>query len=374
MESEAVAEVFVGVDVARKSVVATALDAAGVRLSQRRFGPSPEELTEFLRGIPGRKHVALEAGSYWAPLFEAATTVSASVVLSNPLRTRLIAEASLKTDEVDSEALATLLRVNALPTASAPPPETRALRALVMERVYYKRRALAVRNRTYATLLRHGIQYDDGVLGRRRKREALRSLGLPEVDRGLDVMRFLEDTSRELDKQIHEEWLRLPEAQLLSTIPMMGELTAVALAAFLCPIERFSSAEKLSSYVGLCPTTRQSGETLRYGALKRDSNTLVRWLLMEAFWRHARRLPRGAAAKTARRVTRRRGKGQGAGAGAHKLVKIMFAMLKRKEPFRADVPGPTTAEKFRRRRKSTARICVRRAALEPPTANCPSAS
>ena len=122
MESGSSAEVFVGLDVARKSVVATAVDQNGHRLSQVKLGASPDEIIDYLRGLPGSKHVALEAGSSWAPLYDAAESVGATVVLSNPLRTRLIAEASLKTDHVDSEALATLLRVHALPTAYAPPP------------------------------------------------------------------------------------------------------------------------------------------------------------------------------------------------------------------------------------------------------------
>lgn len=112
MEGTGETGVFVGLDVSRKSVVATALDPLGRRLSQGKLGATPEAVLDFLQKLPGPKHVALEAGSYRAPLFEAAASVSASVVLSNPLRTRLIADASLKTDRVDSEALATLLRLN----------------------------------------------------------------------------------------------------------------------------------------------------------------------------------------------------------------------------------------------------------------------
>lgn len=373
MESTSCEETFVGLDVHRKSVVATAVDGVGQRLSQVKLSSSTDELVKYLRTLPGRKHVALEAGSTWGTVFDAATSVGASVVLSNPLRTRLIAEASLKTDHVDSAALATLLRVNALPTAYAPPPEVRALRTAVTERVYYKRRASAVRNRTYAALLRRGIEYEDGVMRLRGKREEFRALHIPEVDRGLDVMRYLEDTCTALDKEIHEAWENSPEAQLLSSIPGVGELIAIALVAFICPIERFSTADKLSSYVGLCPSTHQSGESLRYGAVKRDSNGTLRWLLMEACWTHCQKVPRGAVAKIARRVGRRRGKLQGTVAGAHKLLKIIHAMLKQKEPFRAQAPGPSTSTRPMRRPRTTARFCGRRAAPELPTADSPSA-
>ncbi|MGA7860366.1 MAG: transposase [Thermoplasmata archaeon] len=143
---------------------------------------------------------------------------------------------------------------------------------------------------------------------------------------------------------------------------------AVALAAYLCPIERFSTVDKLSSYVGLAPSTHQSGESEYHGHIKRDSVALIRWLLIEASWHHRHRVPRGTVAKVARRVSRRRGQGKGAVAGAHALLKVVFAMLKHREPFRLDAPRPTTAERTLRHPRVTAGKRVQRAVLGPSTA------
>ncbi len=327
-------QTFVGLDVHRKSVTATAFDAAGSRVSQERFGASDVELTQYLERLPGQKHVVLEACTLWEHFYDAARATGASVVLSNPYRTRLIAEASLKTDKLDSEALATLLRLDSVPESFAPPPELRALRNLVRERVFYRRETVSIKNHVYSVLLRRGLEYEDQILSYRRKREALRDLHLTEVDRGLDALSALETTCRQLDQKIHEAWASSEEAQLLSTIPGVGEVISLALAAFLCPIERFSSAEKMSSYVGLVPTTHQSGESEYHGHLKKDSVALLRWLLVEASWQHRRRVPRGTVAKVARRVSRRRGKGKGSVAGAHALVKMVFAMLKHRSSSR----------------------------------------
>ncbi len=362
-------QTFVGLDVHRKSVYATAFDTTGSRVSQERFGASDAELIAYLDRLPGRKHVVLEACTLWEHFFDAAETTGASVVLSNPYKTRLIAEASLKTDKLDSEALATLLRLNSIPESYAPPPEIRALRNLVRERVFYRRKATSVKNHIYSFLLRRGIEYEDQILSLRRKREDLRDLHLEEVDRGLDSLTSLENTCRQLDQKIHQAWASSEEAQLLSTIPGVGEIISVALAAFLCPIERFSSVDKVSSYVGLAPTTHQSGESEYHGHLKKDSVTLVRWLLVEAAWSHRHRVPRGTVAKVARRVSRRRGKGKGSVAGAHALLKVIFAMLKHREPFRADAPRPTTAETTLRHLRVTAGKRVQRAVLGPSIAN-----
>lgn len=116
-------QTFVGLDVRRKSVYATAFDTAGSRVSQERFGASDAELIDYLDRLPGRKRVVLEACTLWEHFYDAGEATGASVVLSNPYNTRLIAEASRKTDKLNSEALASLLRLNSVPESYAPPPE-----------------------------------------------------------------------------------------------------------------------------------------------------------------------------------------------------------------------------------------------------------
>jgi transposase len=365
---------YVGLDVHRKSVVATVLDGEGRVVQQTKFGPTDRELVEFLEQLPGHRKVALEACSMWEHYYDAAASTGAEVTLSDPYKTKLIAKTNRKTDKVDSQALATLLRLDSLPSAFAPPSEIRALRSIVRERIFYRRKATSMMMRVYAQLVAKGIEYEDRILVHRRKREILRQHGLPLVDRGLDAIRAMEDTAKLLDQAIEEAWEASPEAQLLTTIPGVGKLTAVALVAFLCPIERFHSEDEVCSYVGLVPSTHQSGEHLYHGHLKRDSNGLLRTLLVEASWSHRQHCRSGAVSKIAKRVSRRGGRGKGSIAAAHKLLKIICAMLKRKEVFRAHAPGPSTAMQVLRRRKTTALRFVRRATLGPSTANSLSAS
>ena len=243
---EAATDTYVGLDVHRKIVVATAPDAAGRELAQETFGPEPSELIDFLSQLPGRKHVALEACSMWAPYYDTAASTGAEVTLSNPYKTRLIAEASLKSDKVDSEALARLLRVDSIPTSFAPSPEIRHLRMLVHDRVFYRRYWTAVANHTYHFLIGRGIPYEDRLLRLRRKREVLRKLHLPGVDRGLETLAALEERRKELDRAIHGAWLESEEGQLLTTIPGIGELIAMALVAYLSPIERFPTSRDVA--------------------------------------------------------------------------------------------------------------------------------
>ena len=333
-------EWFIGLDAHKSAIVATTLDSEGNRVDQSRFEATDSELVAYLQRFPDPKRVVLEACSVWEHVYDAARSTGAEVVLAHPYKVRVISEASLKSDRVDSQALAELLRLRSVPIAFAPDAPTRELRQLVRDRTFYKRAAASVKNHLYSLLLRRGIPYEDGVLGLKGKREELRKLQLPGVDRGLDVLTHVDATCKELDRVIHGAFVESKEAQLLETIPGIGELTAVALVAELCPIARFPNVEKLCSYCGLVPTNHQSGETSYQGHLKTDSNQLVRWLLVEASWIHRRRAKGSDVTRLAKRVTRRGGKQKGNIAGAHKLLKIVYAVLKRGTPYTPERPSP----------------------------------
>jgi integrase len=73
----------------------------------------------------------MEATYAWEPVYELLERMSLEVHLAHPTKTRVIADARLKTDVRDSEALARLLQLNWLPEAYVPPREVRELRRLV---------------------------------------------------------------------------------------------------------------------------------------------------------------------------------------------------------------------------------------------------
>lgn len=337
--------VYVGLDVHRKSVVVNVKNPQGRVLHKARLSGRGEDLTAYLAALPGEKHVVLEACVVWEHLYDAARLVTPHVLLANPKKVRLIAEATLKNDAVDADSLSELIRLNAVPLAHAAEEDIRRLRALTRDRLYYHEMETSVKNHTYAILLRKGIEYDDAVLGKKRAREAFRGIGHPDIDRGLDALIDLENRCKALDKEIHAAFLLNKEAQLLHTIPGIGELTALTLVAELCPITRFANIEKVASYCGLVPTVSQSGERSYYGRMKKtDSNIHLKSLLIEAAWMHRRHaLATSPVKRKAKRVTKRSGPTKAAGAAAHKLLFIVYAVLRRGTPYTPEQPSHVDA-------------------------------
>jgi transposase len=48
------------------------------------------------------------------------------------------------------------------------------------------------------------------------------------------------------------------------------------------PVERFASARKVASYIGLIPAKHSSGARQRLGHLSKEGNVFLRWVLVEA--------------------------------------------------------------------------------------------
>ncbi len=148
----------------------------------------------------------------------------------------------------------------------------------------------------------------------------------------------MDEITKPLDREIHTAFIKSAEARLLATIPGVGELTAVALAAFLCPVERFPSLESAVKYCGLCPSLYQSAEKAYTGHLVWDCNPLLRWVLVEAQWNTRRHERSGDVAKVAKRVARRGNSKDGAVAAARKLLRICVAVLRRGTPYQRHSP------------------------------------
>ena len=330
---------YVGLDLSKTSTMATAVDPLGHRIRQKKLGVTDEELVRFLEEIPGPKLVVMESCNVWEHSYDAALSTGAEVLLANPFKVRLVSKATLKTDRVDSEKLALLARLNAIPEAYAPSPELRALRRLIRERIFYHAKWKGVASHTYAVLLQKGIPYRPEILTRVRLREELRTHGVPEVDRGLDALSKLEEISKPLDREIQRAFLDSKDAQLLATIPGVGKFTSLALVAFLSPIERFDSLDSVVKYCGLCPSVHQSGEKSYHGRLVWDCNTLLKWVLIEAQWNVRLRERKGDVARVGRWVARRGAANHGAVAAARKLARICVAILRRRTPYLPDSPG-----------------------------------
>ena len=114
------------------------------------------------------------------------------------------------------------------------------------------------------------------------------SLPLPDEERAMLGRLVVElervsDQLAQLDKVLAQQSLDDPRARRLMTIPGISSIVASTVLASIGDVSRFSTAQKLSSYFGLTPKVRQSGDQpARHGRISKQGNGDARRMLVEA--------------------------------------------------------------------------------------------
>jgi len=324
-----------GLDVHKEYTYATILGPDGERLAQGRM-PN-EEVPAFLK--PYRvERVAMEATTSIAPLYRKLTDEGYDVLVSHPKKTRYIAEARIKTDRVDSRALAELLRLNSLPESYVPPPYIAELRERVRRRAFLVRQQTKLKVKIRSTLTYEGVRPPKGYgLFTRKGVEWLRGLGLEPVDSYLRLMAPLKEEIRLLSKELKRIAAGDEDISLLTTIPGVGYYTAVLVKAEVGDIARFRTGDQLCSYAGIVPSTYSSGGVTRHGRITREGSGWLRWAMVEAVNTHLRYDT--PVTRAYHRIAERWGKGKAKVAAARMLLLVCRSVWKNRRPYYNPVHG-----------------------------------
>lgn len=310
------------------------MNKSGKVLSNERFLSNQDALDKFLNRFDKAKFV-LESTGIWEFIYEGIEKRGFEAVLAHPLKVRAIAEARVKTDKVDAQTLAHLLRADLVPRSWVPSKDVRDLRQLVRQRSYLVRQSTSLKNRTHAELLRRGIRRPEefGKSFTKKGIVWMRSLRIPTVDSCLCCLENVQEQIETINVKLLEEFDRRPEAQLIATIPGIGFYGALLIHAEIDDISRFAHPSKLCAYAGLVPTVSQSASSVRYGGVSKEGSAYLRWILTEAVHVHIRYNPGSRLSKFYSRIEKRRGKHKATIATARKLMHIIYWMLVRNERY-----------------------------------------
>ena len=115
------------------------------------------QLRAFAESLGPDDHVVLESTAMRWAIAELLSEHAGRVTVANPMRTRAIASAKVKTDKIDAKVLAQLGAAGFLPEVWAPDQATRALRRRVAHRSSLVRQRTRLRNQIHAVLARNLI-------------------------------------------------------------------------------------------------------------------------------------------------------------------------------------------------------------------------
>ncbi len=347
---------YVGLDVHKRVVEACIVDQAGNVVHRKRFVLNRYVLGLFATKVlrPGDR-VALEATTNCWAVADLLRPHVARVLVSNPLTTKAIAQAKVKTDKVDAYVLAQLLRCDFLPEVWQPDEATRRLRELTGRRATLVGHRTAMRNRIHSVLAMRlveaperlfttaGLEWLDGV--------ELDAQGRALVDSDRRLLAFVQGEIDLIDLELARRGHDSPHVKLLMTLPGVDVTTAEAILAAWGDIRRFPDADHAASYLGLVPSTKQSANRCYHGPITKQGNSQARWMLIEA----AQHLDKqaGPLGHFFRRLLRKKCRNVAVVAGARKLAMIAWLMLVHNEPYRYAVPRSTETKLAKLRVKAT---------------------
>jgi transposase len=280
---------IIGLDVHRSFAEVAILDNGKLRTGGR-IVLQHEQVLAFARTFRADDEVVLEATGNSAILVRLIAPFVRRVVVANPVQVRAIAWAKVKTDKIDAGVLAKLHASGFLPEVWVPDEETQTRRRVAAERTQLVSHMTRLKNRIQSVLHANLIPRYAGALFGKRGRAWLDAQPLPE-DQKRTIARHLGELDRigaelaELDKALAKQALRDDRVRRLMTIGGVNAVVAMSVLAAIGDIARFSSPEKLVSYLGLNPRVRQSGERPAFhGRITKQGRAHARAMLVEAAW------------------------------------------------------------------------------------------
>jgi transposase len=339
---------YVGLDVHKVwTQVARHLPDGSVQ--REKVATRPGCLKDFAETLGPSDVVALESTTNALAVARLLRQRAGRVLVSNPMKTHLIAESHIKTDKVDADVLAQLAKSGFLPTVWQPPEGVEMLRRRSAYHQALGRQITRVKNRLHAVLARHLVEPPVADLFSQKGRAFLRRIEQVPHDEKVQVELdlYLLETLEGIRAAATEELARLahayPEAELLMSVPGIGYTTAIGILSAIGDVGRFRSPKKLVSYFGLNPIVHQSAQRCYTGRISKQGRCRARWLMVEAA--HCAVRSAGLLRAFFLRIKARKGTNVAVVAAARKLTVIIWHMLASGEPYRW-APGRTTREKI----------------------------
>ena len=284
---------YIGLDLHKKNIFATVLDGDGKILSRANIRSKKEDISYYLKsqGSSENLSVAIEASYNWLYYYRILEGITDNIVVAHPLKTKIIGESRVKTDKIDSEALAYMLKADMLPGVYIPTRISIENKLLLRSRMSLVRLRTSIKNKVHAIIDRNR----DSYLSLENKSDifcktgmlVLRDTKIPEPDymiitNYLDLIDELNKKIKEIEAEIDKRVVLDKDIELLKTIPGVGRFISFLLKSEIDSIDRFSSKEKFTSYAGLTPSVHQSGSRSYTGKITKQGNKFIRWALTEA--------------------------------------------------------------------------------------------
>ena len=268
------------------------MDQDGNELLNTAYKNTRQDAEEFVKMILYRfkncNAVCETTARMWIKTYETFEKYNIPIKVANTLRLKM-SQSGLKTDKIDAKRLANRLRMDDIPECYIPTPENRRILDILRQRVSLVQERTRVLNRQqslmdkydYKVIAHNGNTHDE------KHQTYLSALELDSNDTRMMMqyirhVRYLNKEIDTLEKLIVEAAYDNEYAKLIMSIPGFGPFYSLYVAASIDDIRRFDNPKKLVSYMGLCPRIHQSGDATWHGHMKKDVDSTLKLVVMNA--------------------------------------------------------------------------------------------
>ena len=235
---------YIGMDVHKEAIVIAVLNESGKLVMESVIETKASSILQFLHGLRGELHVTWEEGTWAAWLYDLLQPQVQHIVVCNPRRNALLKEGS-KSDKVDAQKLADLLRTGMLRAVYHGENGLRTLRELGRSYQTIGKDLTRVMNRLKALYRGWGIPCaGTQVYAARCREEWLNKIPQAGLRRRAELLYQQLDGLQALRREVRPEFLaesrKHKAAKLLRQIPCIGPIRAARLIGLMQTPHRFS--------------------------------------------------------------------------------------------------------------------------------------
>lgn len=336
---------YVGADVDINNVVCSVMSVHGKVKETFVIPSNPDGMDQLIEkmGDPRKWKILFESSTYSTDLHIYLVGKGVQSITANAYNLRLINSSKKKTDINDSIALARYLRLwdrgeLELSISKVVSGDDQKLRDLCRLREEYALEKGKTAQQISAHMRRNGEYLDESKYPTLTTEKSLNYILETYTDDFVLCERvrhyiYLTVRCNDIDSKLMKCTIHGDEVELLSSIPGVGELSAIQLMSAVVDINRFETQGRFRSYFGLAPMVKDSGGKQHHGHITKMGDSMVRRILYRVIYTHMRCVPQGHISRYYESCVKRMGKGKARTAAACKLLDLIFAILKRGTPY-----------------------------------------
>ena len=255
---------YVGMDVHQASITIAVLNGAGKVIESLVLKMNATAVRSYLKRLRGRVYVTFEEGTQAQWLYDLVQPIVTQVIVCDPRHNRLLKSGN-KSDRIDAEKLAQLLRQGSLKAVDHVDHGVRALKELVRNYECLVQDTTRVMTRLKAIYRGRAIPCKgEGVYREGTRAQWLKKLKEPGVKTRAGYLYKQLAALKPLRQQAKLEMVREARKQAayqyLLSVPRLGPVSAAQLLAIVGTPHRFRSKRQFWTYVGLGVVTRSPSD------------------------------------------------------------------------------------------------------------------